>query len=477
MFTRKFPAILFFILTLGSIVSGNGQKLRISYDYASFVYDSTNSYVELYYSFDRNGLKFSDLNGKHMGGVLMDIALYRLPFDSLVRRSLIQIPVSVEDSSISYSTHNLVGLMAFVLLPGRYRIKVQAVDINDSTNSDSLNGTLDISRFSQTALSSSDIELCSMISSASQPPDSNQNEKSIFYKNTLNVIPNPSCIYGAGLPIIYYYVEIYNLLKAEHDTTFPADSFYVVDYRVIDSFGRVHKSSEKIKHKFANSAVEVGTINASNLKTGTYTFVFSVRDSGSNAYATTSKRFFVYNPGLGSPVSDSGGEAGASVMSSEFSGMTEAQIDREFQEARYIATSNEISQYNKLSGVESKRAFIYDFWKKRNSNPVSQVNTYRQIYMERVGYANAHFSVGRNEGWNTDRGRVYLLYGPPDEIDRHPNETDSRPYEIWYYNSIEGGVNFVFVDRTGFGDYTLVNSTKRGEIHDDDWQRYLTVGR
>jgi len=477
MVARKFPAIVLLSFVFALTMAANAQKLRISYDYASFVYDSTSSYVELYYSFDRNSLRLSSLNGRQSGGVLINLSLYRLPSDSLVKRNLIKVPISLQDSSTSFSAHNLVGMMGFVLLPGRYRIRVHAVDINDSTNLDSLNGTMEIPRFSQTLLSSSDVELCAMISSAPQSTDSSQSERSVFYKNTLNVIPNPSGMYGAGLPIIYYYVEIYNLLKTDRQEASPADSFYIIDYRVIDSFGRVHKSSEKIKHKFANSAVEVGTINASNLKTGTYTFAFSVRDSGSNAFTSTSKRFFVYNPGLGSPVSDSGAEARVSVMSSEFAGMTEAQIDQEFQEARYIATNNEISQYNKLTGAEAKRVFIYDFWKKRNTTPVSQVSSYRQTYMERVAYANTHFGVGRNEGWNTDRGRVYILYGPPDEIDRHPNETDSRPYEIWYYNSIEGGVNFVFIDRTGFGDYTLVNSTKRGEIHDDDWQRYLTVGR
>lgn len=67
------------------------------------------------------------------------------------------------------------------------------------------------------------------------------------------------------------------------------------------------------------------------------------------------------------------------------------------------------------------------------------------------------------------------MYGNPDEIDRHPNETDSKPYEVWSYNSLEGGVTFDFIDRTGFGDYQLVNSTERNEIHDDNWQQYLNA--
>ncbi|MCW8824752.1 MAG: GWxTD domain-containing protein, partial [Ignavibacteriaceae bacterium] len=79
------------------------------------------------------------------------------------------------------------------------------------------------------------------------------------------------------------------------------------------------------------------------------------------------------------------------------------------------------------------------------------------------------------EGWKTDRGRVFLVYGEPSEIDRHPNETDTRPYVIWIYESIEGGVLFVFGDLTGFSDYQLLHSTKRGELRDDSWRRRIAV--
>jgi hypothetical protein len=77
------------------------------------------------------------------------------------------------------------------------------------------------------------------------------------------------------------------------------------------------------------------------------------------------------------------------------------------------------------------------------------------------------------EGWRTDRGRVYLLYGEPDHVLRVPSECNSKPYQTWYYYGIEKGVEFVFVDRLGNGDYQLVHSTKRGELQDETWQRYL----
>jgi hypothetical protein len=77
------------------------------------------------------------------------------------------------------------------------------------------------------------------------------------------------------------------------------------------------------------------------------------------------------------------------------------------------------------------------------------------------------------DGWRSDRGRVYILYAEPDEIERFPSSENAKPYEIWYYHQIEGSVQFIFVDRTGFGNYRLVHSTKRGELQDEEWERNL----
>ena len=87
--------------------------------------------------------------------------------------------------------------------------------------------------------------------------------------------------------------------------------------------------------------------------------------------------------------------------------------------------------------------------------------------------ANARFSSTFKKGWKTDRGMIYIKNGEPDEIERHPYQMDKKAYEIWYYYSIEGGVQYIFVDIRGMGELQLVHSTARNEIHDDDWERWL----
>jgi hypothetical protein len=101
--------------------------------------------------------------------------------------------------------------------------------------------------------------------------------------------------------------------------------------------------------------------------------------------------------------------------------------------------------------------------------PSASRNEYEESYGQRVQYATDNYGQGRREGWRTDRGRVYILYGPMDEIERFPSTSESNPYEIWHSNSLQGGVIFVFVDRTGLGNYELVHSTHRNELQNENW--------
>ncbi len=119
----------------------------------------------------------------------------------------------------------------------------------------------------------------------------------------------------------------------------------------------------------------------------------------------------------------------------------------------YIAEPWEIDSLK--NAPDSLRAKEWaDFWKRRDPTPGTPENELMQEYMERVKYANAHFSYGNIPGYKTDRGMIYIKYGPPDEIERHPFELDSPPYEIWKYYS--RNLIFIFVDKSGVGDYELV---------------------
>ena len=140
------------------------------------------------------------------------------------------------------------------------------------------------------------------------------------------------------------------------------------------------------------------------------------------------------------------------------------------EEVPYIITDPERATFKKLSTDDEREAFIENFWERRNPNPGSPENEYKEEYYRRIAYANEHFASGI-PGWKTDRGRIYIMYGPADEVDSHPSggsyerpdsegggETSTYPFEQWRYRYIDGiGTNIIleFVDTTMTGEYHL----------------------
>ena len=127
----------------------------------------------------------------------------------------------------------------------------------------------------------------------------------------------------------------------------------------------------------------------------------------------------------------------------------------------YIIDDAERAAFLKLATNDERACFIEQFWDRRNPTSGSTDNTFKQEHYRRIAYANSHFAAGV-PGWQTDRGHMYILYGPPDEIDSHPHATP-RPYESWGYRHVDGIPDgslsyFTFIDRTGHGDYHLAPS-------------------
>jgi GWxTD domain-containing protein len=128
-------------------------------------------------------------------------------------------------------------------------------------------------------------------------------------------------------------------------------------------------------------------------------------------------------------------------------------LDLAIAQVRYIARENEFDVLEEAKTEEEKQAKLLEFWKRRDPNPNTERNEKMEEYYRRADYANKHFTHHR-DGWRTDMGMVYMMFGPPSDVARHPFELDSKPYEVWRYYDIS--YDFVFVDDTGFGDYRLI---------------------
>jgi GWxTD domain-containing protein len=139
-----------------------------------------------------------------------------------------------------------------------------------------------------------------------------------------------------------------------------------------------------------------------------------------------------------------------------------------------IITDAERKAFEKLKTNEEREEFIKIFWRQRDPDPDTEENEYQERYYERIAYANEHFSSGK-PGWMTDRGRIYIKFGKPDEIESHPagglyqrmsyeggGSTTTYPFEKWFYRYIAGvgsGVEIEFVDSSGSGEYRIARDS------------------
>jgi GWxTD domain-containing protein len=143
------------------------------------------------------------------------------------------------------------------------------------------------------------------------------------------------------------------------------------------------------------------------------------------------------------------------------------------KDVTYVITDEERKAFKKLATDDERERFIEEFWRRRDPDPDTDENEFKEEYYERIAYANEHFASGI-PGWKTDRGRIWIMYGKPDERETHPTggsydrpsyegggSTTTYPFEIWFYRYLAGvgsGIEIEFVDPTGSGEYRIARN-------------------
>jgi len=143
------------------------------------------------------------------------------------------------------------------------------------------------------------------------------------------------------------------------------------------------------------------------------------------------------------------------------------------KDVAYIITDEERKAFKKLETDDERERFIEEFWRRRDPDPDTDENEFREEYYERIAYANEHYASGI-PGWKTDRGRIYITWGKPDETETHPSggsynresyegggSTSTYPFERWFYRYLPGvgsGIEIEFVDPTGSGEYRIARN-------------------
>lgn len=211
--------------------------------------------------------------------------------------------------------------------------------------------------------------------------------------------------------------------------------------------------------------VSRGAVDLAGLPEGTYRLRLHVRLGDSSLVTEAPFRM----GGLQAPA-----QTDATAEEDPFEGATEARLDSLYAPLEYILDPRtETGVYGRLT-LDGKRRFLREFWRRRDPTPADTGNAARNDFYSAVAFANGTFRQARAggvAGWRTDRGRIYLRHGAPDETLRRPVAAP-KPYEVWKYTRSRP-YYYVFYDRNGLGDYVLIGTNDRREPGLQEWERYL----
>ncbi len=463
-----FVIVVVCILSVGRAAHAQTPRpLELSLSHATFRLTETTALVEWYFGFGVRSLAFEADSAGFVALLPVRFHLQKAAATTLLNapqqdvwKDETFLKFRLPDTSGIQGGQYFVHILRLSVPPGEYMFK--ATFYPETEAQQELEQDLSVPDYEDaSAIRFSQIELASSITPA-------RGRKDQFYKNGLTIRPNPNLLYGPGLGTLYYYAEVYHLPAFfEEGGTYTFLAFVTASGGVQP----LEDLRKQVHREVRSPDVLIGSFDVSQLPTGAYELHLAVLNEENEALAEQTQKFFVYNPDL-QPVQATSSPSDVDVESSLFLTMTEEELDTALEHARIIASSRELKQMKKLKDVDAKREFLITFWKKRDPDPRTPVNEYRQEFYSRLQYANERYSTRYQEGWRTDRGRVIVKYGPPSAIEPHLYDRDTIPYEIWQYNNIpgEGQAVFIFADKNGFGEFELIHSTVSGERKSVDWQ-------
>jgi len=398
-------------------------------DYAYFKTDRPDSNrFELYYKIHNAALQFvRDGDGFSAG-----YELYVTVYDDDDRQHTAlsrERDLHVDSYAATISPDDFrISQINFGLAPGKYKVEFQLYDINSqATLKQSLQA--DLTEFSSRNPQLSGIELVHSVDTTVVD--------SVFAKGDIAVIPGVSRLYsGDSTAHLFFYHEIY---QGSGET----DEFDLVT-RILDrKLNSVY--GDTISNSFGdedNMIRQLRRIPLAGLKSGEYSLEVSILGRRNRVVDRVDVPFRIY----WSPE--------ALILYEPEKAISQLKYFAEPRDVRAM-TAEEEDGLKEASSAEERVRRWNEFWAVRDPSPGTTDNELKNEFFNRVEFVNRNFSVMRKEGWQTDRGRIFLQFGEPDQVENFPFELNQKAHQIWYYYHLKELRKFIFVDEWNDGDYRL----------------------
>ncbi len=377
--------------------------------------DSATTRVDAFIQVPYNQIQFVKSDKGFTASYTVTISVFNESRDQLVVEKVWNEEVNEKDFEQTNSQNNYnLSFKSFFLPPGSFLIR-SSVEDKESKKEYSTENPFRVKSLEETPALSDVI----FISKISETGDAKK------------ILPNVSgnvATQKEGVPLFF---------EAYSDSASDMRMEYIITN---DKKDIIFQSNES-QHLDSGKTQIFHTIKDSTISLGKYLLTISLLNNKGVAVASTNKGFFSRWSGVPTTVKD---------------------LDLAVDQLVYIASQSELDYIKDAKTKEEKTKRYLEFWKKKDPSPSTEENEVFNEYYRRIEYANQHFSH-YVKGWKTDRGMVFILLGAPNNVDRHPFDVDSKPYEIWQYYQMNR--QFVFVDENGFGDYRLITP-----LYGDDYR-------
>lgn len=469
--SMKRISLILLTLLLATASQAAEKSLTALFGYSAFYLPESNQpYVETYLSFNAWSLNLvQDESGQYRATVEVTIMVSRDDTVAFVKKYDLHSPYT---SSPEANNFTFFDLQRFGLANGIYNMQLTLRDKASDQPPYVFNDKL-VVYFPNDAPSMSNIQL---MASATPTVETN-----MLSRNGYDMVPYISDYIPASVKELHPYIEVYNLDKELGSATYSV--YFSIEQKetgmriaAYDTFIRKDKAKK-------NDPV-YGNIDISMLPSGNYNLLAEVRNLKGHALMRKKMSFQRSNPNI---TDDALTEE--HVATSFVALITNEEKLSYYIRALYpISSPSEVDAANhilKESSMAEKQVFFYRFWLNRDMlDPEGKWNE----YLTRLNYVDETYSYPKTPGYMTDRGRVYLQYGPPSFIRDEKNfvgalNTDGLgqihylPYQLWRYNRLENDYPnrvFLFWDEFRSGYYRILNSNVRGELITPNWERMLS---
>lgn len=433
-----------------------GQQIEAYYDMKKYNLPGDQPYVDVYLSFIGKSVKYDSIGVANVEATLIvKSGKHIIDF----RKTHIKSAVIKDDVKVDF-----LDVQRFSLKNGKYNLQVYLRDLNRH-NGDTVKVNYPFEIFySGNNVELSDIELVAKY----EKIDANSQQKDLFSKAGYQVIPFVSNYYPKSLNSISLYAEIYHT-----DMKFGDDQKFLTVVQITDEGRNVIGNYRKMivqNGKAVNVVLTQFDIN--ELYSGTYLIDIEVRNSENELITNKSMRFYRNNIPPLSNYSRVDSVLGEDVVFTQLINNRDTLVDhiKSMRPRAEMLERTIIDNQIKTASTDELQQFMYTFWQKRNQNNPQLA---WDKYYELVLIVNAEFGTQILKGYETERGRVYLQYGKPDQLVDITSEPSAYPYQIWFYYHIGKFNNrrFVFYNRDlSSNDYDLLHSDMVGERYNSQWE-------